>query len=123
MSRVWRCCTRATPSSITRSRPNRSRGVSLFREGERALLGAFSGVRLKKRRVLTGESTIVVELVLTATNTGAIELSPCLNGSRPGRNIDIPSVWVLEMDHDGLIAEERDYFDTGALFRQLGLQE
>lgn len=31
------------------------------------------------------------------------------------------AVWVLEVGADGLIAEERDYFDAAAVFRQLGM--
>jgi limonene-1,2-epoxide hydrolase len=30
-------------------------------------------------------------------------------------------VWVFDLDEDGLIVEERDYFDTVGLQRQLGL--
>ncbi len=30
-------------------------------------------------------------------------------------------MWILRLDADGKIAEERDYLDTPSFFRQLGL--
>ena len=103
--------------------PEPIRGREAIREGERALLAAFPDVTLKGQRVLSDDSTAIVELILAATNTGAIDVGPGQQLPATGRRIEIPSVWVLELDERGLIAHERDYFDTAAFFRQLGLQE
>ncbi len=73
--------------------------------------------------MLSGDSTIIVELILTATNSGSIELGSDQEMPATGRQTEVPSVWVLEVDEVGLITEERDYFDTAVFFRQLGLQE
>lgn len=99
------------------------RGREAIGESERALFTAFSDIRLKRQRVLSGDSTIVLEVILTATNSGPMELGPGQEMPATGRRIEVPSVWVLETDEEGLITEERDYFDTAVFFRQLGLQE
>jgi steroid delta-isomerase-like uncharacterized protein len=103
--------------------PEPIRGRDALGESERALLAAFPDVTLKRQRVLSADSTAIVELVLTATNTGPIALGPGQELPATGRRIEVPSVWVLELDEEGLIAQERDYFDTAGFFRQLGLQE
>jgi limonene-1,2-epoxide hydrolase len=34
------------------------------------------------------------------------------------RTIEVHEVWVFDLDPNGLIVEERDYFDTAALLAQ-----
>lgn len=98
-------------------------GRQAIREAKAPLVGAFPDVTFTARTLLANESTVVVEGVLSATNTGVFECEPGQQLPPTGRPIEIPSVWVLEFDADGLIAAERDYFDTAVLLRQLNLQE
>jgi ketosteroid isomerase-like protein len=88
-----------------------------------ALLAAFPDVTIVRRGVIPGGSTVAIELVLVATHTGPLDLGDGQVLPPTGRRIEVPSVWVLDIDDDGLIAEERAYFDSALFFRQLGLQE
>ncbi len=97
------------------------RGRHAIRESEAALFAMFSDVTISRRTVARSGSTIIVELVLSATNTGPLDVGGPDVLPATGRRVDIPATWVIELGSDGLIAEERDYFDTAALFRQLGL--
>jgi|AntDryMetagUQ889_1029465.scaffolds.fasta_scaffold17038_2 predicted ester cyclase len=98
-------------------------GRQAIREAKLPLVGAFPNATFKTRTLLANESTVVAEGVLSATNTGVLEFEPGQQLPPTGRPIEIPSVWVIELDANGLIAVERDYFDTAILFRQLKLQD
>lgn len=99
------------------------RGRDAIRASDGALLQAFPDATIQRRGVFAGESTVVVELVLVATNTGPLDLGDGQTLPPTGRRIEVPSVWVLDVSDDGLITEERAYFDSATFFRQLGLQE
>lgn len=98
-------------------------GPEAIRLSDGALLEAFPDVSVKRRNVITGDSTVVIELVLVATNTGTLDLGHGQVIPPTGKQIEVPSVWVLDVDAEGLILEERSYFDSAVFFRQLGLQE
>lgn len=74
---------------------------------------------LVEREVAGEDAGCAMEVVLRAINTGALDL-----GDEPvpatGRTVEVPAVWWCEVE-DGVIAAERDYFDTTALMAQLGL--
>lgn len=57
---------------------------------------------------------------MSATNDGPIDTG---DGEIPatGRRMTVPMVWVFELGDDGLIHEERDYFNIASVFDQLGL--
>jgi len=96
-------------------------GREAIREAEADLYRMFSDVTVEKRGLCRNGSTVMVEVVLRATNTGPIPMDG--EGELPPTNrpVEIPAVWVLELGPDGLITEERDYFDAAALFGQLGI--
>ena len=98
-------------------------GRDAIRESEAALFAMFSDVTVQRRGVWRSGSTVIVEVVLSATNTGPLNVGGAAALPATGRRVDIPSIWVLEVGRDGLITEERDYFDTASLFRQLGLSD
>lgn len=98
-------------------------GRQAIRDAKAPLVAAFPDATFKTRTLLANESTVVVEGVLSATNTGVLEFEPGQQLPPTGRPIEIPYVWVIELDADGLIAAERDYFDTAFLLRQLNVQE
>lgn len=98
-------------------------GREAIRLSDGALLEAFPDVSVKRRNVITGDSTVVIELVLVGTNTGPLDLGDDQVVPPTGKRIEVPSVWVLDVDADGLILEERAYFDSAVFFRQLGLQD
>jgi predicted ester cyclase len=96
-------------------------GRQAIRESEQALFDAFSKIEVNLRTVLTGDQGCVAELVIRATNSGPLDLGGEERVAATGRRIELPSVWVLDIGPDGLIVEERDYFDTAAFMSQLGL--
>jgi steroid delta-isomerase-like uncharacterized protein len=101
--------------------PEPVRGRAAIRAGEQELFDSFSDIGVELRSVLAGESTCAAEILLRATNTGPIDLG----GEQPlpatNKRIEAEMVWVFDLGHGGLIVEERDYLDTAALLRQLGL--
>lgn len=98
-------------------------GRQAIREAKAPLVRAFPDATFKTRTLRANESTAVVEGVLSATNTGALEFEPGQQLPPTGLPIELPFVWVIELDADGFIAQERDYFDPAILLRQLNLQE
>jgi len=102
--------------------PEPVRGKEAIMEGEKGLLRAFSEVSIDVRNEVSFGRGIIAELVLSATNDGPLDLG---EGDVPatGRRVQIPMVWVLEVNDEGLVKEERDYFDTALIMRQLGLDE
>lgn len=97
------------------------RGRDAIRAGEQAVFDAFSDVAVTARSLLGDGSRYAIEVVLTAVNTGPLDMG----GGEPlpatGRTIELPATWWLELGEDGLIVEARDYLDTATLMRQLGL--
>lgn len=98
-------------------------GRAQIRESDGALMAAFPDVRVERRTVAAVGTTLVIELVLAATNTGDLDLGDGQTLPATGRTLRLPCVWVLDLDAAGLITEERAYFDTAEFFRQLGLQD
>lgn len=100
--------------------PEPLRGRTAIRASEAELFAAFSDVRVDVRSDLSDDRTCALEVVLSATNTGPLDLG----GNEPmpatGRRIEIPATWWYDVGDEGLIVEARDYFDTNALLAQLG---
>jgi steroid delta-isomerase-like uncharacterized protein len=96
-------------------------GKAAIEASERALFDAFSDIDVEVLRVVAEGDDVVMEIVIRATNTGALDVGA--NDMLPPTNqrIELPSVWLLSLGTDGRIVEERDYFDTATFVRQLGL--
>jgi ketosteroid isomerase-like protein len=101
--------------------PGPVQGRQAITDGEAALFAAFSNIEIREVSRFMEENQLVVELTLMATNTGAIDLGANELVPPTGRRIEMPMAIFLETDSDGLIVNERDYFDTSSLMRQLGL--
>lgn len=101
--------------------PEGVRGRDAILDSEAELLRAFGDVRVEVRSVVEGPGVSAAEVVLRAVNDGPLDVG----GSEPlpptGRPIELASVWWFELDEEGLVTEERDYFDSAALMSQLGL--
>ena len=103
--------------------PEPLRGRAPIRDGEQALFNAFSDIDIDIRSLTTEQERVVVEVVLRATNTGAIDLGQGELVPATGRQIEVSAAWIFEFGTDGLVASERDYFDTTSLMAQLGIGE
>jgi steroid delta-isomerase-like uncharacterized protein len=102
--------------------PEPARGQDAIRASQRELFDAIAEVEVQIRSILTGENTCAAEVTIKATHTAALDVGG--EGPIPatGRRIEVHEVWAFDLDPDGLIAEERDYFDTAALLGQLGAE-
>lgn len=100
--------------------PEPVHGKTAIRASEQTLFDAFSDIDVDVLRVVAGEDDVVVELVLHATNTGPLDIGADKPVPPTNRRIELPSVWLLRLNADGKIIEERDYLDSASFFRQLG---
>ncbi|MDQ3986003.1 MAG: ester cyclase [Actinomycetota bacterium] len=102
--------------------PEPARGKTEIVQGEAALFDAFSDVTIDIKNQLASGPAVMAEVVLSATNDGPLDLG---TGQVPptGRRIEVPMAWAIDLNEGGLIVEERDYFDTGQILQQLGLDE
>ncbi len=77
---------------------------------------AFSDMACVSTLVADDGVTATVEWAMTGTHTGE------LDGIAPtGRTFEIRGVNLLVVDDTGHLAQERSYWDSGTLLRQLGV--
>lgn len=103
--------------------PEPHAGRAEIAAGEQSLFDAFNEVEVELITVLADGPRRAVELVLHATHSGPIRLDEDIDIPATGKHIGLPMVWIFELNGDGLIISERDYFDAAAFMRQLGLAE
>ncbi len=99
-----------------------ARGKREIMESEAALFRAFSEIEIIVNNELGSGRVMMAEVVLSAMNDGPLDVGA---GEVPatGRRIEIPMVWVFDLNEEELVVEERDYFDTARIMQQLGLGE
>jgi steroid delta-isomerase-like uncharacterized protein len=102
--------------------PEPARGKAEIMRGEAALFTAFSDVTIAVTNQLSSGRVVIAEVVLRAINDGPLDLGA---GEVPptGRRIEIPMAWAFDLNNEGLVVEERDYFDTAQIMEQLGMGE
>jgi steroid delta-isomerase-like uncharacterized protein len=101
--------------------PKPIEGKAAIAESEQALFDGFSDIVVEVLGVVAAADDVAVELVIRATNTGALDIGADEKLPPTGRRVELPSVWFLKLGADGRISEERDYLDTMSFFRQLGV--
>lgn len=101
--------------------PEASRGRDAIRDSEQALFDSFSDVQIDIRSLTVDAPRVVAEVILRATNTGAIDIGQAEPVPPTGRRIEISAAWVFEFAPNGRVAAERDYFDSALLIEQLGI--
>jgi ketosteroid isomerase-like protein len=91
---------------------------------------AFPDLRLTPVLSATQDGRTITEVRITGTNTGEIVLSDFGRGATgttgetfpaTGRPMDIEGVIVHELDDDGLVVAERQYWNMLELLAQLGM--
>jgi uncharacterized protein (TIGR02246 family) len=107
---------------ITPSEQEPVRGRKAIEEYLVATYKPFSDVVIEFPTILISGNHIVFEQVVRGTNTGAM-ISP--EGEIPptGKKVELKLVWIVRISPDGLIEEDRTYFDNLSLMQQLGLIE
>lgn len=90
-----------------------------IRQAEEMLLAPFDDLDPRIVHVAETGRTAVAEVVLTARHTKPVDVG--LGDPLPpsGERVELPMVWVMELDDQDRILCERDYFDTGLLLWHL----
>lgn len=80
---------------------------------------AFSDVKIEPTSILFADNNIIFEVIMRGTNDGLLE------GEIPptGRSVELKMIFVTRVNDDGLVEEDRTYYDTAELMKQLGLME
>ena len=100
--------------------PEPLRGAAL-REDAESYFRAFPDLRAEILTVVAQDETSgAFELRFYGTNTGPLATP---QGELPPTNkrVDLKGASFLQLDSSGKIAEERRYYDSGTMMRQLGL--
>ncbi|MBI2919012.1 MAG: ester cyclase [Chloroflexi bacterium] len=85
-----------------------------------AMFRAFPDINAKLLRTYESGDWVVAEYSWTGTNTGFLE-APWGTVSPTGKRVTMEGVCVCRRNSEGLIVEEKGYFDSLSLFSQLGL--
>ncbi len=107
---------------ITAGEQEPVRGRKAIEEYLVATYKPFSDVEIEFPTILISGNHIVLEQVVRGTNTGPLLLP---EGEIPptGKKVELKLVWIAKISPDGLIEEDRTYFDNLSLMQQLGLIE
>ena len=97
-------------------------GRETIKKNEEALLRAMPDSSLEFTLVLISENYIVFEFVARGTFTGPL-VSPEGDIPPTGKSLKIKVAEIVRVNGDGLIEEDRTYYDTAEFMRQLGLIE
>ena len=96
------------------------RGRQAIRDYEANLRVAFPDAKLQLHHPLVQGETVAVEWEYSGRNTGEIR-TPFRIFESTGRDLHIHGASFLHF-HNGVITQERRYYDARTLYRQLGLQ-
>jgi len=97
-------------------------GRKAIQEHIEGFLRTFPDLKFEFLTILPSGNHIAFEMAVSGTNTGPM-LSP--EGEIPptGKKVEFKVVWIGRISPDGLIEEDRTYYDTANVMRQLGLIE
>jgi steroid delta-isomerase-like uncharacterized protein len=95
-------------------------GKEAIREDFEGFLTTFPDTEFTLGNVVASDDTVAFEVVARGTHEGPL---PGPAGPIPatGRTMEMLIAAFARIDDQGLIVEERRYFDTGGLLQQLGL--
>ena len=102
--------------------PEPVRGRKAIEENMAGWFRAFPTVKMEFSTVLISENYIVIEWVWQGPHTGPLA-SPEGDIPATGRDASLKGVMLLRVSPEGLIEEDRTYYDTADLMKQLGLME
>jgi len=97
-----------------------ARGRDAIAALEQPMFSAFSETEWKPLEVVRDGDRVVVEYLVKSKNTGPL---PTPKGPIPatGRTVHVHGMSILRIAPNGLIAEERRFFDALGMMAQLGL--
>jgi steroid delta-isomerase-like uncharacterized protein len=84
------------------------------------LFTAFPDIAFRPTKVIVDGQTVALEVMVSGTNTGPLQLPTGLIAPT-GRRVEFSASGFSDIDAMGRIREERRYFDVAGVIAQLGL--
>jgi steroid delta-isomerase-like uncharacterized protein len=106
--------------SLISGQPEPVRG----RQGKEEMMGAFfrafPDLEIKQTFVMESGNHVVCEGIMSGTHNGPLASH---EGEVPptGRKVELKLVFILRLSPEGLVEEDRTYFDNAEFMSQLGL--
>jgi len=105
---------------ITPDQPEPVRGREAFLKYYQTTLRAVPDLKGEPTSILFSGDTIIVEFIISGTFTGPLA-TPEGDVAPTGNSVKMRTVTLFKIGPDGLIAEDRTYYDTFTQMKQLGL--
>jgi len=102
--------------------PEPIQGRKAIEENQAVFFRAMPDFKMEFTLILISGNHIVFEGIARGTHTGPLA-SPPGDISPTGRPVTVKLVFIARVTPEGLIEEDRTYFDTAEWMRQLGLIE
>lgn len=103
--------------------PEPLRGRAAIERDMADFLTAFPDLRAQVTRTLFDGATHALEMTVSGTNSGPLALPGGDSVPPTNRRIELHMAVFGRIDGDGLVVEERRYFDIAGQLAQLGLAE
>lgn len=101
------------------------RGSTKGREAIKAnfaqMYESYPDIKVTAKRIINEGNTVVLEYVVTGTNTGPLRLSTGDVLPPTNKKIEVPAVDVATLDAQGKFISIRQYWDVAGALQQLGL--
>ncbi len=101
--------------------PEGRRGREAIRKNHENLDKAFQDPNVRFLNINAKGDTVAVEYVATGRHSGALEL-PTGSLAPTNREVTIRGATFYRFNREGLISEERGYFDVASFLQQLGVR-
>jgi uncharacterized protein (TIGR02246 family) len=98
------------------------RGRKAIQESMASMFKAFPDFKIEFLTVIPSGNHIAFEMLARGTNTGPMMMP---EGEIPptGKKVEFKVIWIGRISPEGLIEEDRTYYDTANFMKQLGLME
>jgi steroid delta-isomerase-like uncharacterized protein len=96
------------------------KGRDAIRKDEKEFIAAFPDMTFTLGEVMEGGDMVAFEVIARGTHKGPLT-GPTGPIPATNRTINLPIAGFARIDEEGLIAEERRYYNVAGLMQQLGL--
>jgi predicted ester cyclase len=107
---------------IQPNEPAPVRGRAAILKSYQSIFNAFPNWKFDFSSILFADDTIIFELVGHGTMTGPL-VTPEGEIAPTGKNMDLKTAFLAKISPDGLIVEDRSYFDNTEMLKALGLMK
>ena len=102
--------------------PEAIQGREAIRKFNETMSKAFQDTEMKFSNIIPKGDTVAVEFIFKGKNTGQLELPSGTILPATNRQVTLPGALFLRVNDEGLIAEQRIYFDNASFLQQLGVK-